>query len=117
MVLYSIKSKKNICGRTSLYFDETMFRNIKPGLKRQYIQNIPEYNKKLVNFWSEVEKFISRLSVRISHHPNWNGSIKDEILLVPFRRVLYEICKRQLIVYKPIELNRQYLKKSWLKII
>lgn len=41
-----------------------------------------------VNFWPEVEKFISSLdksimdSVRISHHPNWNGicwnSIKDE---------------------------------------
>ena len=41
-----------------------------------------------VNLWSEVEKFISILdksimdSVRISHHPNWNGicwnSIKDE---------------------------------------
>lgn len=64
-----------------------------------YIQNIPKYNtkyyifieKKLlltVNLWPEVEKFISSLdksimdSVRISHHPNWNGicwnSIKDE---------------------------------------
>lgn len=41
-----------------------------------------------VNLWPEVEKFISSLdksimdSVRISHHPNWNGicwnSIKDE---------------------------------------
>ena len=53
-----------------------------------YIQNIPEYNifieKKLlltVNLWPEVEKFISRLdksimdSVRISHHPNWNGIV------------------------------------------
>lgn len=64
-----------------------------------YIQNILNYNtkyyifieKKLlltVNLWPEVEKFISSLdksimdSVRISHHPNWNGicwnSIKDE---------------------------------------
>lgn len=64
-----------------------------------YIQNILNYNtkyyifieKKLlltVNLWPEVEKFISGLdksimdSVRISHHPNWNGicwnSIKDE---------------------------------------
>ena len=64
-----------------------------------YIQNIPDYNtkyyifieKKLlltVNLWPEVEKFISSLdksimdSIRISHHPNWNGicwnSIKDE---------------------------------------
>ena len=177
MVFYSIKLKKNICGRTSLYFDETMFRNIKPDEQwiiinendkcLGYIQNILNYNtkyyifieKKLlltVNLWPEVEKFISSLdksimdSVRISHHPNWNGicwnSIKDEkcymliydddeILFksegssIPFRsdeywnevevvdfknnlkqiaklkRVLYEICKRQLIVYKPIELN------------
>lgn len=99
----------NICGRTSLYFDETMFRNIKPDEQwiiinendkcLGYIQNILNYNtkyyifieKKLlltVNLWPEVEKFISSLdksimdSVRISHHPNWNGicwnSIKDE---------------------------------------
>lgn len=99
----------NICGRTSLYFDETMFRNIKPDEQwiiinendkcLGYIQNIPNYNtkyyifieKKLlltVNLWPEVEKFISGLdksimdSIRISHHPNWNGicwnSIKDE---------------------------------------
>lgn len=43
-----------------------------------------------VNLWPEVEKFISGLnksimdSVRISHHPNWNGicwnSIKDEYI-------------------------------------
>lgn len=42
----------------------------------------------IVNLWPEVEKFIGGLdksimdSVRISHHPNWNGicwnSIKDE---------------------------------------
>lgn len=85
-----------------------------------------------VNLWPEVEKFISSLdksimdSVRISHHPNWN-SIKDEKCYmtlfksegssIPFRSdevevvdfknnlKLYEICKRQLIVYKPIELN------------
>lgn len=90
----------NICGRTSLYFDEAMFRNIKPDEQRiitnendkcpGYIQNIPEHNakyyifieKKLlltVNLWSEADKFISRLdksimdSARISHHPNWNG--------------------------------------------
>lgn len=99
----------NIRGRTSLYFDETMFRNIKPDEQwiiinendkcLGYIQNILNYNtkyyifieKKLlltVNLWPEVEKFISSLdksimdSVRISHHPNWNGicwnSIKDE---------------------------------------
>lgn len=56
------------------------------------IQNIIFLSKKklllTVNLWSEVEKFISRLdksimdSVRISHHPNWNGicwnGIKDE---------------------------------------
>lgn len=92
------------------YDDGTvMFRNIKPDEQwiimnendkcLGYIQNIPEYNtkyyifieKKLlltVNLWPEVEKFISSLdksimdSVRISHHPNWNGicwnSIKDE---------------------------------------
>lgn len=53
-----------------------------------YIQNIPKYyifiEKKLlltVNLWPEVEKFISRLdksimdSIRISHHPNWNGIV------------------------------------------
>lgn len=89
----------NICGRTSLYFDETMFRNIKPDeqwimanvldIFRIFliiIQNIIFLSK--VNLWPEVEKFISSLdksimdSVRISHHPNWNGicwnSIKDE---------------------------------------
>lgn len=56
------------------------------------IQNIIFLSKKklllTVNLWPEVEKFISSLdksimdSVRISHHPNWNGicwnSIKDE---------------------------------------
>lgn len=95
MVFYSIKLKKNIRGRTSLYFDETMFRNIKPD--EQWIIDkclgyILNYNtkyyifieKKLlltVNLWPEVEKFISRLdksimdSVRISHHPNWNGIV------------------------------------------
>lgn len=97
MVFYSIKLKKNICGRASLYFDETMFRNIKPDeqwIIMTNILDISKYNtkyyifieKKLlltVNLWPEVEKFISRLdksimdSIRISHHPNWN-SIKDE---------------------------------------
>lgn len=90
MVFYSIKLKKNICGRTSLYFDETMFRNIKPDEQWIIINEndkclgyILNYNtkyyifieKKLlltVNLWPEVEKFISSLdkSVRISHHPN-----------------------------------------------
>lgn len=72
----------NICGRTMDYNDKCL----------GYIQNIPKYNtkyyifieKKLlltVNLWPEVEKFISRLdksimdSVRISHHPNWNGIV------------------------------------------
>lgn len=99
----------NQCIRPSLYFDETMFRNIKPDEQwiiinendkcLGYIWNILNYNtkyyiftgKKLlltVNLWPGVEKFISSLdksimdSVRISHHPNWNGicwnSIKDE---------------------------------------
>lgn len=46
----------NICGRTSLYFDETMFRNIKPDEQwiiinendkcLGYIQNILNYNTK-----------------------------------------------------------------------
>lgn len=33
ILLSKIKEKylNNICGRASLYFDETMFRNIKPG--------------------------------------------------------------------------------------
>lgn len=108
----------DIRGWTSLYFDETMFRNIKPGdqwivTNERYIQNIRNYNTKYyifigekllstVNFWPAVEKFISGLdksimdSVRISHHPNWNGicwnSIKDDEILfksegcsVPFR--------------------------------
>lgn len=58
-------------------------------MKTDIIQNIIFLSKK-VNLWPEVEKFISSLdksimdSVRISHHPNWNGicwnSIKDEIL-------------------------------------
>lgn len=40
ILLSKIKEKylrlylNNICGRTSLYFDETMFRNIKPGDQR-----------------------------------------------------------------------------------
>ena len=90
----------NICGRTSLYFDETMFRNIKPGdqwivtnengERLGYIQNIRNYNTKYyifigekllstVNLWPEAEKFISSLdksimdSIRISYHPDWNG--------------------------------------------
>lgn len=108
----------NICGRTSRYFDETMFRNIKPD-EQWIITNendkclgyIPEYNtkyyifieKKLlltVNLWPEVEKFISRLdnsimdSVRISHHPNWNGicwnSIKDEKCLYDDDEILFK---------------------------
>lgn len=95
----------NIRGRTSRYFDETMFRNIKPGdqwivtnengERLGYIQNIRNYNTKYyifigekllstANFWPEVEKFISSLdnSIRISYHPDWNGicwnGIKDE---------------------------------------
>ena len=90
----------NICGRTSLYFDETMFRNIKPDEQwiiinendkcLGYIQNILNYNTKYyifigeVNLWPEVEKFINSLdkSIRISYHPDWNGicwnGIKDE---------------------------------------
>ena len=89
----------NICGWTSLYFDETMGRPMDRDKCLGYIQNIRNYNTKYyifigekllstVNFWPEVEKFISSLdksimdSVRISHHPNWNGicwnSIKDE---------------------------------------
>lgn len=68
MVFYSIKLKKNICvfylnnicGRTSLYFDETMFRNIKPDEQwiiinendkcLGYIQNILNYNTKYYIF-------------------------------------------------------------------
>lgn len=106
MVFYSIKLKKNICGRTSLYFDETMFRNIKPDeqwMKTTIFRTFPSIyifiEKKLlltVNLWPEVEKFISRLdksimdSVRISHHPNWNGiclnGIKDEKCYIQIRR-------------------------------
>ena len=96
----------NICGRTSLYFDETMFRNIKPGGqwtvanenggRLGYIQNIRNYNTKYyiftgekllstVNFWPEVEKFINSLdksimdSIRISYHPDWNGICRNGI--------------------------------------
>ena len=96
----------NICGRTSLYFDETTFGNIKPDERRiiinesdkrlGYIRNILNYNtkyyifieKKLlltVNLRPEVEKFISGLdksitdSVRISHHPNRNGICRNSI--------------------------------------
>lgn len=106
ILLSKIKEKylrlylNNICGRTSLYFDETMFRNIKPGdqwivtnengERLGYIQNIRNYNTKYyifigekllstVNLWLEVEKFINSLdksimdSIRISYHPDWNG--------------------------------------------
>lgn len=50
----------NICGRTRLYFDETMFRNIKlgdqwivtneNGERLGYIQNIRNYNTKYYIF-------------------------------------------------------------------
>lgn len=106
ILLSKIKEKylrlylNNICRRTSLYFDETMFRNIKPGdqwivtnengERLGYIQNIRNYNTKYyifigekllstVNLWPEVEKFINSLdksimdSIRISYHPDWNG--------------------------------------------
>lgn len=106
ILLSKIKEKyprlylNNIRGRTSLYFDETMFRNIKPGdqwivtnengERLGYIQNIRNYNTKYyifigekllstANLWPEVEKFISSLdkrimdSIRISYHPDWNA--------------------------------------------
>lgn len=50
------KIKKNICGRTSLYFDETMFRNIKPDEQwiidkcLGYIQNILNFYRKKASF-------------------------------------------------------------------
>lgn len=57
---------KNIRGRTSLYFDETMFRNIKPDEQwiimnendkcLGYIQNIPEYNQDII-FLSKKSSF------------------------------------------------------------
>lgn len=99
----------NQCIRSSLYFEDSLLGSCGPNEEMiitdrgsyvlGYIQNILNYNtkyyifieKKLfltVNLWPEVEKFISSLdksimdSVRISHHPNWNGicwnSIKDE---------------------------------------
>lgn len=99
----------NQCIRSSLYFEDSLLGSRGPNEEMiitdrgsyvlGYIQNILNYNtkyyifieKKLlltVNLWPEVEKFISSLdksimdSVRISHHPNWNGicwnSIKDE---------------------------------------
>ncbi len=99
----------NQCIRSSLYFEDSLPGSCGPNEEMiitdrgsyvlGYIQNILNYNtkyyifieKKLlltVNLWPEVEKFISSLdksimdSVRISHHPNWNGicwnSIKDE---------------------------------------
>lgn len=99
----------NQCIRSSLYFEDSLLGSCGPNEEMiitdrgsyvlGYIWNIPNYNtkyyifieKKLlltVNLWPEVEKFISSLdksimdSVRISHHPNWNGicwnSIKDE---------------------------------------
>lgn len=131
ILLSKIKEKylrfylNNICGRTSLYFDETMFRNIKPGdqwivtnengERLGYIQNIRTYNTKYyifigekllstVNLWPEVEKFISRLdkSIRISYHPNWNGicwnGIKDEkcyMTFIQIRRLFHSVQKRQ----------------------
>jgi hypothetical protein len=99
----------NQCIRSSLYFEDSLLGSCGPNEEMiitdrgsyvlGYIWNILNYNtkyyifieKKLlltVNLWPEVEKFISSLdksimdSVRISHHPNWNGicwnSIKDE---------------------------------------
>lgn len=99
----------NQCIRSSLYFEDSLLGSCGPNEEMiitdrgsyvlGYIWNILKYNtkyyifieKKLlltVNLWPEVEKFISSLdksimdSVRISHHPNWNGicwnSIKDE---------------------------------------
>lgn len=96
----------NICGRTSLYFDETMFGNIKPGGqwtaanenggRPGYIQNIRNYNTKYyiftggkllstVNLRPEVEKSINSPdksimdSIRISYHPDWNGICRNGI--------------------------------------
>lgn len=99
----------NQCIRSSLYFEDSLLGSCGPNEEMiitdrgsyvlGYIWNIPNpepkyyvfIEKKLlltVNLWPEVEKFISSLdksimdSVRISHHPNWNGicwnSIKDE---------------------------------------
>lgn len=99
----------NQCIRSSLYFEDSLLGSRGPNEEMiitdrgsyvlGYIWNIPNpepkyyifIEKKLlltVNLWPEVEKFISGLdksimdSVRISHHPNWNGicwnSIKDE---------------------------------------
>ena len=99
----------NQCIRSSLYFEDSLLGSCGPNEEMiitdrgsyvlGYIWNIPNpepkyyvfYRKTLlltVNLWPEVEKFISSLdksimdSVRISHHPNWNGicwnSIKDE---------------------------------------
>lgn len=106
ILLSKIKEKylrlylNNICGCASLYFDETMFRNIKPGdqwiaanengERLGHIQNIRNYNTKYYIFigekllsaaslWPEAEKFINSLdksimdSIRISCHPDWNG--------------------------------------------
>ena len=64
ILLSKIKEKylrlylNNICGWASLYFDETMFRNIKPDEQwiidkyLGYIQNIPEYNTKYYIFFN-----------------------------------------------------------------
>ena len=99
----------NQCIRSSLYFEDSLLGSCGPNEEMiitdrgsyvlGYIWNILKYNTKYyifiekqllltVNLWPEVEKFISSLdksimdSVRISHHPNWNGicwnSIKDE---------------------------------------
>lgn len=99
----------NQCIRSSLYFEDSLLGSCGPNEEMiitdrgsyvlGYIQNILNYNTKyyifiekklllIVNLWPEVEKFINSLdksimdSVRISHHPNWNGicwnSIKDE---------------------------------------
>lgn len=73
ILLSKIKEKylrlylNNICGRTSLYFDETMFRNIKPGdqwivtnengERLGYIQNIRNYNTKYYIFIGERNFF------------------------------------------------------------
>ena len=89
------KIKKNICVFILMKQCSGILNRMNNGLSTNVLDIFRIFlifiEKKLlltVNLWPEVEKFISSLdksimdSVRISHHPNWNGicwnSIKDE---------------------------------------
>ena len=89
-MLFSVWTYQELADALSI-FEDNVKKRLKVVCGELTIKAIYVLEKKLlltVNLWPEVEKFISSLdksimdSVRISHHPNWNGicwnSIKDE---------------------------------------